>query len=265
LFAQPIHAVDGSRGAPVHHEVLLRLRDRDGTLVPPMAFIPAAERYRLMPRLDRWVIRRTLETLAQVNDARGLGEATFAINLSGATLDDEALAEFVANELRASGVPGTCIGFEITETAAISNFTHAVRLIDTIRALGCRFSLDDFGSGLSSFAYMRHLPVDCLKIDGSFVRMIATSAVDRAMVASINEIGHLMGLRTIAEFVEDDTALQQLHALGVDYAQGYGLRRPAPLADVLGELAAGVRPIRVDAASCVQAVGIECRAGRPRT
>jgi diguanylate cyclase (GGDEF)-like protein/PAS domain S-box-containing protein len=265
LFAQPIYPVNDPRSAPMHHEVLLRLRDRDGTLVPPMAFIPAAERYRLMTRLDRWVIRRTLATLAQVHDAQGLGEATFAINLSGATLGDEALAEFIENELRTSGVPGACIGFEITETAAIANFTHAVRLIEAIRALGCRFSLDDFGSGLSSFAYLRHLPVDCLKIDGSFVRTIATSAVDRAMVASINEIGHLMGLRTIAEFVEDDATLAQLRALGVDYAQGYGLRRPAPLADVLGELTGAARPIAIDAAACVQAqepaADVECVSG----
>lgn len=242
LFAQPIYAVGDAAAAPLHYEVLLRLRDRDGTLVPPMAFIPAAERYRLMPRLDRWVIRRTLSALAGMPAVHGPGQATFAINLSGATLGDDALAGFIERELRDSGVPGARIGFEITETAAIANFAHAVRLIEAIRALGCRFALDDFGSGLSSFAYLRQLPVDYLKIDGSFVRLIATSAVDRAMVASINEIGHLMGLRTIAEFVEDDAILQQLRAVGVDFAQGYGLRRPAPLSQLLEELvdAAGV-------------------------
>ncbi len=238
LHAQPIFEVAevGHAGALPHYEVLLRMQDRDGELIPPMAFIPAAERYNLMPRLDRRVIRSVIRALAGSYADPAQCTATFAINLSGSSISDPDVARFILGELRDHNLPGHCIAFEITETAAIANFANAVRLINEVKAAGCTFSLDDFGSGLSSFAYLKHLPVDLLKIDGSFVKGVATDPVDRAMVASINEIGHLMGLRTIAEFVEDEDILQVLREIGVDYAQGYGLGRPMPLEQVLQQL-----------------------------
>ena len=228
-------AVDGPEAdAPLHVEVLLRLRADDGGLVLPMAFLPAAERYDLMPRIDRWVVRAAF---AAVESAMAAAPSRpmprLAINLSGATLCDAGFAAFVRDALAQSGLEASSVCFEITETAAIANLSSAVRLIQELKALGCQFSLDDFGSGLSSFAYLKHLPVDLLKIDGAFVRTMASDPVDRAMVASINEIGHVMGLRTIAEFVESDAILAELRAIGVDYAQGYALGAPQPLDEVL--------------------------------
>lgn len=227
LYAQPIFAV--REGAPVntHLEVLLRMRDRSGNLVAPMAFIPAAERYNLMTTLDRWVLRAVLQRIAKPTTAV-IGEPCFAINLSGASVGDPTLADYVKTQLSLSGVPPAWVCFEVTETAAIANLTQAAQFIHEVKEAGCRFALDDFGSGMSSFGYLKHLPVDFLKIDGAFVRDLATDAIDRAMVASINEIGHLMGLLTVAEFVETDPVMQELRKIGVDYAQGYGLARPAP-------------------------------------
>jgi diguanylate cyclase (GGDEF)-like protein/PAS domain S-box-containing protein len=229
LYAQPIVAVADPSAPPLEWEVLLRMRERDGQIVPPMAFIPAAERYNLMPAVDRWVVRALFAHAAARADAVGDTRTCFAINLSAATLGDPAFVDFVKERLWASQVAPARICFEITETAAIGNFAAALKLIQDLRALGCRFALDDFGSGMSSFAYLKHLPVDTLKIDGAFVRGIAVDPVARAMVGSINEIGHLMGLRTIAEFVEDDAILAELRGLGVDAAQGFGLGAPAPL------------------------------------
>ncbi|MEO6365307.1 MAG: EAL domain-containing protein [Luteimonas sp.] len=229
LFAQPIHPVDGRPRFSRHMEVLLRMRGRDGELIAPMAFIPAAERYNLMPMIDRWVIGAAMERIA-AHGPRGdsVIPPCYAINLSGASLAEASLAKFIRDKVDEHGIPPGWICFEITETAAIANLADAVHLIDELKGIGIRFALDDFGSGMSSFAYLKHLPVDFLKIDGSFVRDIAKDPVDRAMVASINEIGHVMGLCTIAEFVEDDDILEELKKIGVDYAQGYGLSRPAP-------------------------------------
>ena len=229
LYSQQIYAVNDSAQQSVHVEILLRMRDRDGQLVPPMAFIPAAERYNLMPAIDRWIISSVFAHIAkQIQAGVKLGEPCFAINLSGTSMGDPLLADFIQQQLELTGIPPTWICFEITETSAIANLSSAVKLIDEVKQLGCLFALDDFGSGMSSFAYLKHLPVDFLKIDGSFVRDIATDPIDRAMVASINEIGHLMGLRTIAEFVENDAILHVLRDIGVDYAQGYGLAQPEP-------------------------------------
>ncbi|WP_157981381.1 EAL domain-containing protein [Cognatilysobacter tabacisoli] len=234
LHGQPIVRVAAAAEPPQHVEVLLRMRAHDGSLIPPMDFLPAAERYDLMPRIDRWVVRAAIAAAAEaVADDAARPAPLVAINLSGATLCDAGFAPFVRAELARAGVPASRVCFEITETAAIANLTSAVRLINELKALGCRFSLDDFGSGLSSFAYLKHLPVDLLKIDGVFVRTMASDPVDRAMVASINEIGHVMGLETIAEFVENDAILAELRAIGVDYAQGYALGAPQPLAEVL--------------------------------
>jgi diguanylate cyclase (GGDEF)-like protein/PAS domain S-box-containing protein len=230
LYAQPIFAVGDIAQPATHLEILLRMRDPDGQLVPPMAFIPAAERYNLMPTIDRWVIRAVFSHIAERQRAEAdLGECWYAVNLSGASLGDPAFSDYIQAELIETGIPPAWICFEITETTAIANLTSAAKFMREVKNLGCRFSLDDFGSGMSSFSYLKHLPVDFLKIDGSFVQDITTDPIDRAMVVSINEIGHLMGLQTIAEFVENDSILQELRNIGVDYAQGYGLARPAPL------------------------------------
>ncbi|WP_101927098.1 MULTISPECIES: EAL domain-containing protein [Luteimonas] len=225
LHAQPIYSLQDGR--ILHREVLLRLRDTDGSIVMPMAFIPAAERYGLMPTLDRWVIRTVLTRLARDGDDT---DSVFAINLSGASLADEAMADDVRAAFECSGVDAARICFEVTETAAIGNLAQASVLMAELKGMGCAFALDDFGSGMSSFAYLKHLPVDFLKIDGAFVRDILVDPIDQAMVEAINHIGHVMGLRTIAEFAEDEQIVARLREIGVDYAQGYALARPTPLA-----------------------------------
>lgn len=211
-----------------HGEILLRMVDDEGSLVPPAAFLPAAERYNLMPRIDRWVVQQSLRWLVDHPESNQRA----SINLSGQSLGDEQLLGFVLDHLQHTGIDTSRVCFEITETAAIANLTKAVRFIGALRKRGCLFSLDDFGSGLSSFGYLKNLPVDYLKIDGGFVRNITRNPVDRAMVAAINNIGHVMGLETIAEFVEDDEIKALLRAQGVDFGQGYGIARPIPIADV---------------------------------
>jgi diguanylate cyclase (GGDEF)-like protein/PAS domain S-box-containing protein len=226
LYSQKILALKEDEGE--HYEVLLRLRDEAGNLVAPMAFIPAAERYGLMPELDRWVITTALShysTRHHQSDQGGL----CAINLSGTTICDDGFLGFLKSEFKRHGVSPTRICFEITETAAISNLSQAAALIGELKAMGCRIALDDFGSGMSSFAYLKHLPVDYLKIDGDFVRDIVNDPIDRAMTESINHIGHVMGIRTIAEFVENDVILNELRRIGVDFAQGYGVQKPVPM------------------------------------
>ena len=203
--------------------------DEQGQLVSPMAFIPAAERYNLMPAIDRWVIRTAFCKLAQMRDAgQWQPEDLCAINISGATLGDEGALQFVMEQFAQSGIAYSSICFEITETAAISIIAKAAGFMHELRKLGCKFSLDDFGAGMSSFAYLKHLPVDFLKIDGAFVKDMATDPIDAAMVEAINRIGHVMGKRTIAEFVESEDVLAALRRIGVDYAQGYGIAKPAP-------------------------------------
>ena len=228
LYSQKILPLAPGNEDAVHYEVLLRMKDEDGTLIPPMAFIPAAERYGLMPTLDRWVIRTTFaDCAARVLNAGEVG--TTAINLSGMSLGDEHFLDFVLNQFQLFQVPPHLICFEITETAAITNLANAAVFIRALKKLGCRFSLDDFGSGMSSFAYLKHLPVDYLKIDGGFVKDMLLDPIDCAMVEAINNIGHVMGIRTIAEFVENDQIQQKLREMGVDYAQGYGIEKPHPL------------------------------------
>jgi len=229
LYAQEIRPVDPTRGLPPMVEVLLRLRDENGLLIPPGAFIPAAERYNLMPTLDRWVIEHSLATL--VNHDRETPNPRYlcSINLSGQTLSDNGILEFVSDQLDRHGVPPERLCFEITETAAIANFAHATRFINALKQKGCKFALDDFGSGLSSFGYLKNLNVDFLKIDGHFVRDMATDPIDAAMVEAIHQIGHVMGIRTVAEFAEEQPVLEQLALLGVDYAQGFGIAQPQPL------------------------------------
>jgi len=227
LYAQ--HIVDLRR--PLHpsghFELLVRMIDERGELVPPMAFIPAAERYNLMPMIDRWVVGTALSTLRRLRASGRVEDLeTCCINLSGTSIGDERFLELLQDLLTGSGVPPASICFEVTETAAIANLTQATHFIEELRALGCRFALDDFGAGMASFAYLKHLPVDFLKIDGSFVKDMLEDPIDRAMVEAINHIGHVMGKETIAEFVENEQTLAELRKVGVDFAQGYGVAKP---------------------------------------
>ena len=211
-----------------NREILLRMIDEKGELVPPMAFIPAAERYNLMPTIDRWVVR-TLLAWMKANPSLLPAGTCVSINLSGQSLGDDNFGDFIQDQLLHSGVPPRQICFEITETAAIANLSRALRLMSGLHAMGCHFSLDDFGSGMSSFAYLKNLPVDSIKIDGAFVRDMINDPTDFAMVEAIARIGHVMGLKTIAEYVESEAIMHRLDALGVDYVQGFGIHRPEPL------------------------------------
>ncbi|MFV8834072.1 EAL domain-containing protein [Aquisalimonas sp.] len=207
-------------------ELLVRMVDRRGQVVPPEHFIPAAERYDLMPAMDRWVFRTALSRLAELREQDPDIALTCCINVSGGSLGDESFRGFVQQEIEAFGVPWWMICFEITETAAIENLGEVTRFIREQRERGCRFALDDFGSGMSSFAYLKQLPVDFLKIDGSLVRDMATESVDHAMVEAIISIARATGIRTIAEFVEDDATRACLQRIGVDYVQGFGVHEP---------------------------------------
>jgi EAL domain-containing protein (putative c-di-GMP-specific phosphodiesterase class I) len=177
-----------------------------------------------MPDIDRWVIRHAFAALRTLPPG-----VMFSINLSGASLSQDGLLEFVRHEMRENGIVPEYVCFEITETAAIAGFDEALGLIEALRTDGCRFSLDDFGTGLSSFGYLKTLPVDFLKIDGSFVRGMRRDSLDHAVVEAVNNIAHVLGKRTVAEFVESPEILQRLHELGVDYAQGYAVERPQPI------------------------------------
>jgi diguanylate cyclase (GGDEF)-like protein/PAS domain S-box-containing protein len=226
-------------------EILVRMVDEQGKMVPPMAFIPAAERYQMMPALDRWVLSAALDALRERNPS--LNEISVcAINLSGQSLCDDHFLSSVVELLDSSQVNPSHICFEITETAAIANLARATRFIAVLKGMGCRFALDDFGSGLSSFSHLKHLPVDFLKIDGSFVRDMIRDPVDAAMVEAINRIGHVMGIRTIAEAVENDAIVAKLRTLGVNFAQGSIIARPEPFQSpkahaALGGLEVGLR------------------------
>ncbi len=220
----------------LHAEILIRMLDNDGGLILPGVFIPAAERFNLMSAIDRWVVEKVATIIEEYRAILIEKGAQFSVNLSGGTVSDGDSLEFISSELERLDVPPGMICFEITETAAISNLASANHFIHTLKQCGCRFSLDDFGSGLSSFAYLKNLPVDYLKIDGAFVKDMANDPIDYAMVESINQIGHVMGLETIAEFVESEAILDRLSKLGVDYAQGFGIALPCLLLDESGEL-----------------------------
>jgi diguanylate cyclase (GGDEF)-like protein/PAS domain S-box-containing protein len=209
----------------LHYELLLRMRDESGKIVAPDQFIGAAERYGLTPSIDRWMIEHALRWLVSEADEREK-LSLCSINLSGQSLGDDKFLPFVIDHFHRSGIDASKICFEITETAAIASFSQANRFIHALKELGCRFALDDFGTGLSSFGYLKHFPVDFLKIDGSFVKEILHDPIDREMVRSINEIGHLTGKQTIAEFAENDEIIEMLRSLGIDYAQGYGISTP---------------------------------------
>jgi diguanylate cyclase (GGDEF)-like protein len=226
LYAQPIVPLDGS--SDEHYELLIRMMDENGEFIPPGAFLPAAERYSLISKLDHWVIEHVFDLLA--DNPVFLKQISFcSINLSGQSLTDPEILEFIITQLDESGIQSQKICFEITETAAISHLDKATKFISTLKGLGCRFALDDFGSGLSSFAYLKNLPVDYLKIDGMFVKDIVDDPINHAMVKSINEIGHVMGMLTIAKFVENDVIKGMLKEIGVNYGQGNGIGKPQPL------------------------------------
>lgn len=233
LYAQPIQPLEPRAFLkPFHHyEILLRLFDLEGKAISPDEFIPVAEYYSMMPKLDRWVVKELLTHIKRVAKCDPL--PIFAINLSGQSLDDPTFLKYVLDVIKWAGVPPTMLCFEITERVAISNLALAHKFIDTLRLLGCSFSLDDFGTGVSSFAYLKQLPVDYLKIDGSFVKDIATDDVGRAMVQSVHQVGQLMAVKTIAEYVENEQIIRILRDIGIEFGQGYGISRPIPLPDVI--------------------------------
>jgi diguanylate cyclase (GGDEF)-like protein/PAS domain S-box-containing protein len=230
LYYQPYLPL-GQNAAKGHHiEILLRLIDEDGKLVQPGSFLPAAERYNVMPEIDRWVIRSVFTRYAALAATMG-APLTCAINLSGTTLNSEGILEFIREQAQLHRLPPGAVCFEITETAAINNMRNATQFMRAVKALGFCFALDDFGIGTSSLAYLKTLPVDYLKIDGSFIRNIVHDPVDRAMADTINRVGHIMGLQTVGEFAESDSVIAELRTLGVDFAQGYGIQRPQELPD----------------------------------
>ncbi len=233
LYYQPIVETDTrSSSGGLHYEILLRMLDEKGNLIAPGIFLPAAERYRLSCEIDRRVISRTCKMLQQnVSHLEQLKMCS--INLSGLSLCDTGFSSFLMEELRQSELPTHKICFEITETAAIVNIGSARSFVNTFKTLGCSFSLEDFGSGLSSFAYLKNLPVDHLKIDGLFVQDILTNPTDFALVKSINEIAHVMGKKTIAEFVENSAIQEKIQEIGVDYCQSFGISHPKPLSELI--------------------------------
>jgi diguanylate cyclase (GGDEF)-like protein/PAS domain S-box-containing protein len=233
LYCQRIVPLRDPRGAPSHYEVLLRMEGEDGELLAPGTFIPAAERYNVMPALDRWVVDRVFTWLAQWLHRLDLDpRSTFNVNLSGGSLSDPAFLEFVTAKAERLGALSRRVCFEITETAAIAQLGAAAELIRTLGGAGFRFALDDFGTGLSSFGYLKHLAVDSLKIDGLFVRDMHRDAADCALVRAMNEVGHAMGMVTVAEYVESEEVADLLRSMGIDYGQGYGLAVPVPLTDL---------------------------------
>ncbi len=229
LYAQPIYCLKDENRQKLHYEILLRMYDDKGGLVSPGLFFPAAERYQVAVRIDRWVVTEALKRLDyQMEDVE-----CFSINLSGQSVGDLELLQKIKWFVEEERINPEKICFEITETAAIANFSAAQHFMQELVDMGFIFSLDDFGSGLSSFAYLKKLPVKYLKIDGQFIKDICQDPVDLAMVKSINEVGHLLGKETIAEFVENDDILQVITDLGINYGQGYGLGRPVPLGEIL--------------------------------
>jgi diguanylate cyclase (GGDEF)-like protein len=235
LLAQPIVSLADDR-EELRYEILLRMYDSKGERVPTEAFFSAAERYQLMPQIDRWVVSRTIARLAACRERVEELTTSFSINLSGQSLGDDDILDFIDDELRSSGVPANILCFEVTESAAVSNLAKAQSFIDALRERGCLISLDDFGAGLSSFAYLKNFNVDTLKIDGSFVRDIAHNRISESMVAAITEVAKVMGLETVAEYVESDEIRAKVKAIGVDFAQGHAVGKPVGIDDALDAL-----------------------------
>lgn len=228
LFQQLIAPVSQTESPKNHYEILLRINDGEGPLVSPTTFLGAAELYGLMQDIDEWVLKNTFEWMVK-NKTVMESIDQMSINLSGQSLSSKNFLDTVISLLTETKVEPEKICFEITETVAIANFESAMKFIDVLKDMGCHFALDDFGSGMSSFSYLKNLNVDYLKIDGSYVRDLVNDPIDRSMVEAVNQIGHAMGIKTIAEFVEDQATLGALSVIGVDYAQGFGIAEPAPL------------------------------------
>lgn len=245
LFYQPVFEIDERCVRMTHCEILLRIRSEKGELYSPARFIPIAEKYNVMTEIDGWVFTQVIDWLAEHQNRYQIPR--LLVNLSGLSFADDDFSNFIVERLSRGDVDPSLIAFEVSESFTVSNFDKVSRFIDRIRALGCELALDDFGAGFSSFAYLKKLSFDYLKIDGSLVRNIAEDDMDRDMVAAINQIGHTVGARTIAEFVEDDAALSRLREMKVDFAQGYGLRMPTPLSQLGDELEPRAEPVRVDA------------------
>jgi diguanylate cyclase (GGDEF)-like protein len=235
LYQQKITPTNPGGNELLHYEILLRLLDDNGEIINPGAFLPPAERFGLIQKIDRWVIKNTLQWLSKNTQALAKTKLC-SINLSGLSLSDEGLTNYVKQHLNEYNIDCQKICFEVTESSAIHNLGSAMEFMTNMHDLGCSFSLDDFGTGMSSFSYLKQLPVDHLKIDGSFIRDICTDPIDLAMTRSINEIGHVMGMSTIAEFVEDKDTFRLLKQIGVDYAQGYHIAKPAPIDELLKEI-----------------------------
>ena len=230
LYFQPIVPIGANRVEREQFEIMLRLRDESGALVAPAEFIPAAERYNVMPSIDRWVVRQALERVAHSRDS-GTKPYTIAVNLSGTSLNDQRFLEFLIAELSARDLSEGALCFEITETSAIANLNTVAHFMRELRSRGCHFALDDFGSGLSSFMYLKTLPVDYLKIDGQFIENVVHDPVDRSMVEAISRVGRAMGIQTVAERVESLEVLEELGRLGIGFAQGYHIAAPRSLTE----------------------------------
>ncbi|MGH1481758.1 MAG: PAS domain S-box protein [Geminicoccales bacterium] len=234
LVAQPIARLGETDTSISHYEILLRLKGRDDELLSPGAFIPAAERYGLMPMIDQWVVREALKILGDI--AKPVDGRRFNINLSGHSLTDGVFQDALRRMLIETTIPAESLCFEITETAVISNLSRAMRFVGELREIGCRIALDDFGCGLSSFSYLKQFPVDYIKIDGSFVKKIAVDQTDRAIVEAINHVAHISKVKTVAECVEEDSLIGPLLELQIDYAQGFAIGPPQPIHDVLANI-----------------------------
>jgi diguanylate cyclase (GGDEF)-like protein len=240
LMAQSIASLTDNCDLP-RYEILLRMKDDDGSAVPSSAFFSAAERYQLMPHVDRWVVSKTIASLSEhIDIVRNTG-AIFSINLSGQSLSDDDILEFIEEEIADAGLPPASLGFEVTESAAVSNLSKAQQFIDALHERGCSIALDDFGAGLSSFAYLKNFSVDILKIDGGFIRDIADNRISESMVAAITQVAKVMELETVAEYVENEKTRKVVAELGVHFAQGHAIGKPLPLEDVLGELSVRVQ------------------------
>ncbi|MGC2029133.1 MAG: EAL domain-containing protein [Steroidobacteraceae bacterium] len=236
LDAQPILPLRGNYGRP-RFELLIRMLGDRGEIIPPGKFISAAERYQLMPTVDRWVVRRACELLGEHSASVGEDIARFAINLSGQSLQDESFLPFVIEQIKSSGLAPGVLCFELTETATIGNLANAQNFMRSLQDLGCQFALDDFGTGVSSLAYLKDLSVNYLKIDGTFVRDAITNSRSESMIKAIAQLAKVMCMETIAEYVETDVLRARMADLGVDYGQGFAMGRAQPLEDLLRELA----------------------------
>jgi diguanylate cyclase (GGDEF)-like protein/PAS domain S-box-containing protein len=232
IYAQEIEALDKDSGC--HYEFLIRMNEENGDTIPPGAFLPSAERYNLITKIDRWMIRNVFHLLSLNSNFHDKMDFC-SINLSGRSLAEAGFLDFIKLQFNKTGINPEKICFEITETAAITNLNLATKFISQLNSLGCKFALDDFGSGLSSFGYLKHLHVDYLKIDGMFIKDIVDNPIDHAMVKSINEIGQVMGMKTTAEYVENKAIKDSLKELGVNYAQGYGISVPQPINNILNQ------------------------------